>query len=78
MPRVRDFIATGHPNSGAIVHEAAHIRQRRGLSVHATAVCGETFGESDDWVREFGSDDRVTCPHCRRITRDTLPATPGQ
>lgn len=75
MLAVRDFIETGP--RGEIVHEAAQVRQRRGLSVHAVSLCGQAFGESDDWVRGFGTDDRVTCPHCRQITNDTQPATPG-
>lgn len=76
MPRIRDFIETGP--RGSFVHEAAQIRQRRGLSVHAVAVCGETFGELDDWVRGFGADDRVTCPRCRELAAGTEPAEVGR
>ena len=51
----------------AAIHEAATIRSWEGESVYAVALCGDTFDSTSDWVRGYGSDERVTCPHCRRL-----------
>lgn len=75
--QLRDFIETG-PEPTDIVHESAQIRQLKGWSVYAVALCGQTFGDEESWVRGFGYDDRVTCPRCRDLAGGTQRAEVGK